>query len=155
MDLSFYSRILTLQERHQKLHSSLREANSPCVLTGCSVCPLSCCLFFPSSLLCLQSTRTVNLRGKTGSLIALVSGGFHGLPSGFFSLKRFSPRSGWALLAFCLGHVFRPPSLSPGPRSTHPTQGSFSSWNWYRQVEPKANKELAVCLQCEMTPAER
>lgn len=39
MDLSFYS-ILTLQEGHQKLHSNLREANSPCILTGCRVCPV-------------------------------------------------------------------------------------------------------------------
>lgn len=83
---------------------------------------LSCCFISRHALLCLESIGTVNLRGKTGSLIALVLGGFSGLPSGFF-LNFFSVRSKWILLAFCLGHVFRPHLfclLSPLP-----SQGGF------------------------------
>lgn len=71
----------------------------------------------------------------------------------FFSTQTFLPEKRVSLLAFCLGHVFRPPPLSPGPRSTHPAHRTFSSSNWFCQVEPKGNKELAVCLQCEVTPA--
>ncbi len=74
-------------------------------------------------------------------------------PQVFFP-SSFSPgEAGEPPSISCLGHVFQPPALSPVPRSTHPAHRAFSSSNWFCQVEPKVNKELAVCLQCEMTPA--
>lgn len=124
MDLSFYSRILTLQEGHHKLHSNLREANSPCILTGCRVCPVLLS-FFPSSLLCLESTRTVNLRGKTGSLIALVSGGFHGLPSGFFFFETFLPEKRVSPPSFLSGACFPTFSFVSWPPFHPPYSGRF------------------------------
>lgn len=85
---------------------------------------------------------------EEGLRIALVLGGFNGLPSSFslWEASGFSCLYVWSMFS-------DPSLLFPEPYSTHPSRGGFSSWCWYWQFEPKANKELAVCLQCEMTPS--
>lgn len=114
---------------------------SPCIVIGCCICTTVRLFYFPSCPLCLESARTVNLRGKKGYVIALVLGGSNGLPLSFFQNFSLLEASGFSCLF--VWTMFSDPSLLyPEP---HSIQGGFSSW-WYWRFKPKANKELAVCL---------